>query len=214
MSEVKLYQGDCLEILPTLEAGSVDAVITDPPYGVNYSSGWESSWEGEVIHGDMNTVERDYIVDVCSGLPMAIFGNWKVDPPKGTRAKLIWDKGPASGMGDLSFPWKCSWEEIYIIGNGWKGFRDEGVIKNHNIVTWQSLGRSHPNEKPVSLLKHIIRKLPEGCTILDPFMGSGTTGVACVQTGRNFIGIEIDPTYYAIAEKRIAQAQLQIRMEI
>jgi site-specific DNA-methyltransferase (adenine-specific) len=75
--------------------------------------------------------------------------------------------------------------------------------------------RNHPNEKPIDIMKRLMMLLTdEGDTIIDPFMGSGTTGVACVQTGRNFIGIEIDPTYYAIAEKRIAQAQLQIRMPL
>ena len=73
----------------------------------------------------------------------------------------------------------------------------------------------HPTEKPVELMKWLIETYTrEGDTILDPFMGSGTTGVACVQTGRNFIGIEIDPTYFAIAEKRIKEAQQQPRLEL
>jgi DNA modification methylase len=108
-------------------------------------------------------------------------------------------------MGDLSFPWKQSFELIFVGGKGWNGFRDEGVLKNHWIVTRASMGRVHPNEKPVSLMSHIIEKAP-GQTILDPFMGSGTTGVAAVKLGRKFIGIEIDPKYYAIAKGRIQQA--------
>ncbi|HEX7975832.1 MAG TPA: site-specific DNA-methyltransferase [Anaerolineales bacterium] len=71
-----------------------------------------------------------------------------------------------------------------------------------------------PTQKPLELMKWCLSFLPEGCTILDPFMGSGTTGVACVQTGRNFIGIEIDPNYYAIAQKRIEQAQAQMVMSL
>ena len=74
---------------------------------------------------------------------------------------------------------------------------------------------NHPSQKPIQLLRMIVEKYTNsGDLILDPFMGSGTTGVACMQTGRNFIGIEIDPKYYAIAEKRIAEAQLQIRMPL
>ena len=70
--------------------------------------------------------------------------------------------------------------------------------------------RVHPTQKPIELMSKIIQDFTkEGDTILDPFMGSGTTGVACVQTGRNFIGIEIDPTYFAIAERRIKEAQMQ-----
>jgi len=117
-------------------------------------------------------------------------------------------------MGDLSIPWKPSWEEIYIIGKGWRGFRDEGVLKGHFVPARLIMGRYHPNEKPVSLIKHLIEKLPKNFTVLDPFMGSGTTGVACVQTGRNFIGMELDPTYYAIAEKRIRDAQQQMMLPL
>ena len=74
--------------------------------------------------------------------------------------------------------------------------------------------KQHPTQKPLALIKELILSCTlEGDTVLDPFMGSGTTGVACVQTGRNFIGIEIDPAYFAIAEKRIAEAQLQPRLE-
>ena len=123
--------------------------------------------------------------------------------PAGVRGVLVWDKGPASGMGDLSFPWKGSWEEIYVGGKGWAGRRDEGVLKGHWVVTRASMGRTHPNEKPVSLMRDLMKKLPHGCTVLDPFMGSGTTGVACKNLNRNFIGIELDPEYFKIAEKRI-----------
>ena len=129
--------------------------------------------------------------------------------PKGVRGVLVWDKGPASGMGDLSFPWKGSWEEIYIGGKGWSGHREEGVIKGHWVVTRASMGRTHPNEKPVSLMGHLIEKLPEDCLVLDPFMGSGTTGIACIRTGRRFIGIEKDPTHYQTALERIKRELAQ-----
>ena len=88
-------------------------------------------------------------------------------------------------------------------GKAWAGRRDEGVIKGHWIVTRKSMGRTHPNEKPVSLMGAIIDKLPPGCTVLDPFMGSGTTGLACIRTGRRFVGIEKDPAHYATALERI-----------
>ena len=215
MSKIKLHLGDCLEILPTLPTNSVDAVITDPPYWINHSSNHGASWQGKSINGDDSIYLRDWIIERYSSLPMAIFGTWKTKRPDGMKGVLIWDKGAAFGMGDLSFPWKMSWEEIYIFGNGcWQGYRDEGVLKGHIGVSWESKGWDHPHQKPVSLIESLIRKLPKGYTILDPFMGSGTTGVACVQTGRNFIGIEIEPKYFEIAEKRIAEAQLQIRMPI
>ena len=75
--------------------------------------------------------------------------------------------------------------------------------------------KQHPTQKPLALIKTLVTQFTQdSCTILDPFMGSGTTGVACVQTGRNFIGIEIDPDYFAIAERRIKEAEAQPRLEV
>lgn len=205
--DVTLYCGNCLEVLPTL--GKVDAVVTDPPYGISYETNHTAptttaTWMNSQIANDSTTQVRDAVLMWHKGA-WACFGSHRAPQPNALKATLVWDKGPASGMGDLSFPWKQSFELIFVGGKGWNGFRDEGVLKNHWIVTRASMGRVHPNEKPVSLMSHIIEKAP-GQTILDPFMGSGTTGVAAVKLGRKFIGIEIDPKYYAIAKGRIQQA--------
>ncbi len=211
-----IHNVDCLDFLRTLPDGSVDAVVTDPPYGFAYASNHTAktttaSWMNKEIHGDSDTSFRDTIVQWAGSRPWAVFGSWKRRPPEGTRGVLVWNKGPASGMGDLSFPWKGSWEHIYVGGKGWSGHRDEGVLNGHRVVTRASMGRVHPNEKPVSLMIEIIKKLPEGCTVLDPFTGSGTTGVACIQTGRNFIGCEIDPGYAEIARRRCKEAEEAIK---
>ncbi len=198
-------------MLRTLDAGSVDAVVCDPPYGISYTTGFSPlcSWTDSPIDGDETTALRDAAVSwaTARALPWAAFGTWKVAPPQGVRGVLVWDKGPAFGMGDLSLPWKPSWEMIFVGGPGWSGTRDEGVLRGPCVVSWESKGRTHPNEKPVWLLKALLKKLPRASTILDPFMGSGTTGVACVRTGRSFIGVELDPTYFAIAQKRITAAE-------
>lgn len=207
IGDATLYLGDCMDILPTLDR--VDAVITDPPYGYNYSSNYLSPWKNKEINGDSNTFLRDFMVSWAGKKPWAFFGSWKMPKPLGIKGVLIWDKGPASGMGDLSFPWKSSWEEIYVGGKGWQGSRDEGVLSGHWIVTRTSMGRSHPNEKPVSLMCILIKKLPQSYVVFDPFMGSGTTGVAAIQMGRKFIGIERDPKYFDIACERISNAQKQ-----
>ena len=201
----RLILADCLDVLPSLK---VDAVITDPPYGYNYESNHTCStttaaWMNKPIMGDSDTSLRDMVLAWCDNRPSACFGSWRMPKPEKTKGVLIWDKGPASGMGDLSFPWKGSWEEIYICGKGWSGDRDEGVLKGHTVVTRASMGRVHPNEKPVSLLSHLVQKLPQSFVILDPFMGSGTTGIACIRTGRKFVGIERDPTHFATACERI-----------
>lgn len=210
IGSARLILGDCREVLPTL--GRVDCVVTDPPYGIGFESNHvaattTAAWMRSQIANDGDLTARDAVLHWHDG-PWICFGSHKASTPGGTRGVLVWDKGPASGMGDLSFPWKPSYELIFVGGHGWAGHRDEGVIKDHWVVTRASMGRVHPNEKPVSLLVHLIEKAPPG-TILDPFMGSGTTGVACARLGRRFIGIEIEEKYFSIACRRIEQAQRQ-----
>jgi DNA methylase len=112
-------------------------------------------------------------------------------------------------MGDLSIPWKPNTEEIYVIGNGFKGKRTSGVL--HFIADRECNGvvreRDHPTEKPLNLMLELVNKTPGD--ILDPFMGSGTTGVACAKLLRKFIGIEIEPKYFDIACRRIEDALKQ-----
>ena len=204
IGDAVLYQADCAELLPTLD--KVDCVITDPPYGIGHSSNRGASWAGKNILGDSDTNARDAVVVWCKEIPFAMFGKWTIKPPP-CRACLVWDKGIA-GSGDLSIPWKPNWEQIYISGKGWRGHRGSGVISGPQMLTWESSGRSHPHEKPVWLLSELIKKAPDG-VVLDPFMGSGTTGVAAIQLGRKFIGIEREPKYFDIACKRIKQAHAQ-----
>jgi hypothetical protein len=207
-----LYLGDAADHIAAL-SGCV-AVLTDPPYGINYSSGYRTDalWDGDSIHGDISTAVRDYLLSRLHGLPMLVFGSRKAPLPPMHRATLIWDKGPALGMGALDIPWKPSTEEIYVLGKGFVGGRDEGAVIAHAPV--QSMaknGRKHPNEKPVGLLRRLMQKLPAGA-VADPFMGSGSTGVACVIEGRAFVGCEIVERYFDIACKRIEQAYRQADM--
>jgi len=216
---VQLYLGDCLEVMKSMPDKSVDAVITDPPYGLG----------GNVVHyGNCPAYENKYTWD--NAIPtdeyfyeifrasknQLIFGGnyfpilWK----KPSRGFIFWDKIQCSkNHADGELIWtsfdKNAKQYRYCFSGNRYGWEDSilGVGKPSNRV--------HPTQKPVDLLAKILMDYThEGDTILDPFMGSGTTGVACVQTGRNFIGIEIDPTYFAIAEKRIAEAQLQPRLPL
>jgi len=91
---------------------------------------------------------------------------------------------------------------IFVKGRGFVGARDEGVMRGHTVVTWASKGREHPNEKPVSLMRALIAKCPPG-VILDPFAGSGTTGVAALREGRSVVLIEKDPRWAALARERM-----------
>ena len=208
IGDATLYLGDCREVLPTL--GKVDAVVTDPPYGIKHSSNWPSSWAKTSIANDENVVIRDAALQLAKAESAIVFGSWKSPKPVGTHTVLIWDKGNAAGMGDLSIPWKPNHEEIYVIGHGFNGSRGSGILRHFNISS-ESAGRSHPHHKPVSLLVELIGKV-SAAAILDPFMGSGTTGVACAKLGREFIGIEIEPTYFDIACRRIDDAYKQPRL--
>jgi DNA modification methylase len=202
---VTLYCGDCREILPSL--GCVDAMVTDPPYGVNFRSGWENKFYNCKIANDEDVSARDFVIKWMNGRPALVFGSWKVRRPPETKLLLVWDKGTV-GMGELSLPWFPGTEEIYVIGRGWAGTRTRAVLPHY------VRNEFHPTEKPVSLMRELLTKCPAHWVILDPFMGSGTTGVAAVKLGRRFIGIEIEPNYFDISRRRISEALKQPDMFI
>jgi len=192
MTDVKLYLGDCLEVMRGMPDKCVDAVITDPPYPDYYAN------EYKYFDGILEPLKE---FD-CRQL---VFWSAKVEFPLDYSAIHIWDK--AIGV--------SQYERIFE-RNGHKNFqvfREMSIFSSVRAKIAGDTFYNHPSQKPIKLIRKLIEKYThEGDTILDPFMGSGTTGVACVQTGRNFIGIEIDPTYFAIAEKRIAEAQKQPRL--
>lgn len=207
-----LYLADCREILPSFRTGEM--FLTDPPYGMKYKSGHSTNrlWKsGRKITGDEDHSVRDEALALMPETGLAfVFGTSKVPPPPNTRMTLIWDKGEALGMGALDLPWKPSTEEIYVIGKGFIGGRNWGsVIYHHPTQSTAKNGRLHPNEKPVGLLERLLRWMPDGI-ICDPFMGSGSTGEAALKAGREFVGIEIEPTYFKIACKRLEHFQRQL----
>ena len=203
---ITIYHGDCREVLPL----TADVLVMDPPYGLNYESGMDNALSK--IMGDDDLTLRDWVLSQWGG-PALVFGTWKKAAPVGAHTCLVWDKGPAAGMGDLSIPWKPNWEAVYVIGKGFCGARDTSVLGGHYVVTWNScsFGRQHPNEKPESLMRSLVAKCPRG-VVLDPFMGSGTTLVAAKRVGRCAIGIEIEERYCEIAAKRLQQEVLPLEM--
>ena len=200
---VTIYHGDCREILPHVKA---DAVVTDPPYGIAYRS--NRGADHDEVCGDLDTAVRDWVLAALPGVPSLVFGRWDVPRPPGTRQRLIWSKAPDPGMGDLSSPWGCSDEEIYVLGSGFTGRRGSNVITFPKVpVGAKGVGRDHPTPKPRALMVHLVERCPPG-VILDPFMGSGTTLRAAKDLGRKAIGIEIEERYCEIAAKRLAQEVL------
>ena len=217
---VKLYLGDCLDILPTLEAGSVDAVVTDPPYGMNAKVDYKSRRRGGLAEcNDFEPIKGDDVpLDPSPWLgfsTVAVFGaNWYANRLPISGAWIIWDKldGLTSereiGFNDNSdceLIWTNKGNAARIIRHRWMGCMKASEHGERRV---------HPTQKPVALMVALIKHLSQpGDTILDPFMGSGTTGVACVQTGRKFIGIEIDAGYFEIAKQRIEAAQNEMIQE-
>ena len=212
-----LIQGDCLDILPTL--GKVDAVVTDPPYGINGGKGGDSRKYAKGDYGlqawnDTEEYIQEHVVPIVKqlialGVPMAITPGIRCIYyyPKPTDIGCFWT--PASVTHG---PWGfTTFQPILYYGKDWRAGR--GPKPSGKQVTESAEKNGHPCTKPINAWTWLVDKIaPPGATVLDPFMGSGTTGVACVRTGRKFIGIEIDPTYFAIAQRRIAEAQLQPRL--
>ena len=205
-----IYHGDCREILPSLDAA---VLVTDPPYGIGHISG-QAGRIAQGVVGDEGTRARDEVLRMWSSRPALVFGKWTMPKPQGTRALLVWDKGLGVGMGALDIPWKPNHEEIYVLGHGWAGHRGSGVLRFNGPGSYaQMLGDcSHPTAKPLPLMLALLSKCPQG-TVLDPFMGSGTTLRAAKDLGRRGIGIEIEERYCEIAAKRLSQQVLPLDMQ-
>lgn len=207
---IAIYHGDCQEILPSTSA---DVMVTDPPYGISYHSGKTGHHGGTAlpgISGDEDTTLRDGALFAWGDRPALVFGSWRKPRPSSCRAVLIWEKGDHVGMGDLSLPWKPNTEEIYVLGDGFAGHRGSSVLRYAAPVSWNSTsgGRLHAHQKPIDLMQALIVKCPNG-TVIEPFMGSGTTLVAAKNLGRKAIGIEIEEKYCEIAAKRLSQRVLE-----
>jgi len=203
---IQIYCGDCREILPTLE--SVDLVLTDPPYGIGLKEHGRHGYNWEIA-GDSDSSVGQYVCDwaerfglptICFSSPMKPFtGKW--------RQFLVWNKsGAVGGGGDIATCWKFSHETIQVARTPkLQGSRDESVLY---FPIGQDSFVYHPVEKPLRLIKYLLAKV-ESETILDPFMGSGTTLVAAKLLGRKAIGIEIEEKYCEIAVKRLEQKVFQ-----
>ena len=198
MSSYTLYHGDCLEVMKGIPDGSVDAVITDPPYGINKEE-WDCQFPDWII---------PKLFDI-SDLVIMTPGIWSLGKCIiGMKDRYLWTsaghKGGAMSNGAIGYN---KWQPIVIGGKPRKKAGSDAFDFNPSDIGGEIY---HSCQKPVLFMVWIIEKftLP-GDTILDPFMGSGTTGVACAKTGRKFIGIEIDEKYFKIAERRIKDAYAQ-----
>jgi len=200
-----LYHGDCMDVLPTLSG--VDAVVTDPPYGIAYDASG-SSQRGiqpfAMIQGDDKPfdvspfLEFDDVLAWCRP-------QWTLNVPVGVGGWYAWDKTLQNNgcrIAECEYAWHKRATKTRVFRHLWSGaYRasESGI---------QSV---HPTQKPIALMVWCLSHVKEH-TILDPFMGSGTTGVACICEGRNFIGIEKDEKYFQIAVERIRRELQQERL--
>lgn len=204
---VQLYLGDCLEVLPTLAPGSVDAVVTDPPYGMNldtdnsrFSGGSKGNIAkrgigpgtggGSRIIGDSKPFDPSPLL--AFGGDKVIWGWNHFAPRLPSGACLVWLKRNDDAFGAFLSDAETAW-----FSRGCGVFCRKDL--SNNAITRQ---RVHPTQKPIGLMMWCIDKC-DGESVLDPYMGSGTTGVAAVRLGRKFIGVELDPEYFEIAKRRI-----------
>ena len=191
IGDCRLILGDCLDVLPTL--GPVDAVCTDPPYGIGIAANpvrqkhekknWDRSPIGDKHIAAMMAVSDEQII---------WGGNYFNLPP--SRGFLIWDKKQPENF------------SLAMCEQAWWSRDANAKVFRHSVLGYE---KKHPTQKPVALMEWCLGFLPNATTILDPFMGSGTTLVACAKLGRKGIGIEIDPGYFDIACRRVEEAYRQ-----
>jgi site-specific DNA-methyltransferase (adenine-specific)/modification methylase len=198
---VTLYLGDCREILPTL--GNFDAVVTDPPYGISYKS---PSGRGQTVRGDYPIIAGDsepFDPSPFLGYPQVVlFGaNHYADKLPPSAKWLVWDKrdgGTPNNNSDCELAWVKVGGSARLIRHLWNGMLKASERESQRV---------HPTQKPVAVMEWVIKQSTQpGQSVLDPFLGSGTTGVAAVNLARKFTGIEIDPKYFDVACKRIEEA--------
>jgi site-specific DNA-methyltransferase (adenine-specific)/modification methylase len=194
IGECTLYLGDCLEILPTL--GKVDAVVTDPPYGIGIAanpvrqkherSDWDAAAPDVSVFSRLREISNEQI----------IWGGNYFDLPA-SQGFLIWDKCQPENF------------SLAMCEMAWCSKQAPAKIWRQSVLSYE---KEHPTQKPVPLMEWCLKRLRGATHVLDPFMGSGTTGVACVSLGLKFTGIEREPKYYDIALRRIEEAYRQPRL--
>ena len=210
IGDCQLYLGDCRDILPTLP--KVDCVLTDPPYGIGAASSKfygttkrKNSFAAPIDYGhsewDSVSINADEVSALVGAGDTVIMwgGNYFDLPP--SSCWFVWDKvNDGTAFADCELAWSNMPKAVRIFRHQWAGMMR---------ASERGSQRTHPTQKPIALMRWCIEQAGNPQTILDPFMGSGTTGVAAVQMGRSFIGIERESKYFDIACKRIEQAYAQ-----
>ena len=220
MDDIKLYCDDCLNIMKQIENESIDLIVTDPPYLIKYKTSHRKNKDhdfcSEILNDDNEQLIIDYIREcyriLKNNTAMYMFCNCdKVDFFKqelenaGFKIKnmIIWVKNNWTA-GDLKAQFGKQYEIIFLVNKGRKYFNGKRITDVWMFDRISGKKQLHQNQKPVDLLKQcILKHSDENDIIFDGFMGSGSTGVACIETNRKFIGVELDKKYFEIAKERI-----------
>ena len=215
---ILLMKGDCLERMKEIESGSVDMILTDPPYGIDFQSQWKkdkSGWMPKIKNDKKPFIEfipesSRCLSEVGCMIIFCRFDSWQTFADEciknglKVKSQIVWDK-VVHGMGDLRGATALQHELALFITKGKFKFpnkRQKSIVR-HKRVNPSDL--AHPNEKPVSLMEDLISGYTsEGDMVLDCFTGVSPVGVACKNLNRNFIGIELDDKYFEIAKDRIS----------
>jgi DNA modification methylase len=212
-----LYLGDCLPVMAQFKNQEIDAVVTDPPYGIGVCSsgvvggGEKGRGDARATVTDFSPTEWDrktptlkYFIQIKRiATHQVIFGG-NYFPVEPSSCWLVWDKCNAgTKFADCELAWTNLKTAVRKIKYRWNGMLQENM-KDKEV-------RVHPTQKPVKVMEWCIEQIPlrPGSLIIDPFMGSGTTGIAATNLGHKFIGVEMDEEYFDIACNRIEQAQRQ-----
>ena len=213
---VTVYLGDCRDILPRIDLSGVKALISDPPYGIDWSPK-QTMTKGRagkhppnrfvgksIIMGDSGPFDPRHLL----GFPVVVlFGaNHFADRLPASSAWIVWDKKDGERsmhFGDCEMIWTNQAHPARLISHRWVGYR-----RGPETGT----ARDHPTQKPVALMRSIIQRYTEpGDLVLDPYCGSGTTLRAAIDCGRRAIGIEIDPQYMAVIQRRLSQSVMDLK---
>jgi DNA modification methylase len=224
IGDARLILGDCRDILPTL--GKVDAVVTDPPYGIDIAAASTIGATGRNGGGHRlgaRAVKQYAVSDwdsagmtvgqwahIRAAAPLWIVwgGNHLADVLGRSAGVLVWDKKCQNGWDDTFSELEIAWTNALTRAKGFRHLWAGAIRASEHTANV----REHPTQKPIALMEWCLGFIPNAQTIIDPFMGSGTTGVACANLGRSFIGIEREPAYFDIACRRIAKAYEQPRL--
>lgn len=225
MADIRLVRGDCLRVMATIPDGSVHCVVTDPPYGMAYRSNWrvatrqfsvieqdddfDPEWNQRWMAECFRVLAPDaHFYAFCSDHHLGAFRSTATAAGFKVKRTLVWVKD-AWTSGDLEGDYGHKTEFIMFAHKGRRrlaGGRIGNVIETSRVPPGSL---QHPTQKPLGVLRPLVLKSTEpGEVVLDPFMGSGSTGAVCAEEGRGFIGIEQDARYVEIAESRMAQGNL------